>query len=133
MGNEINSDLSNYRLEKAKSDLLASKLLYDNNMFSQSLNRSYYSIFHSVRSLLAYESIDFRKHSAIIAYFNKNYVKKNKIDKIYSKILMGAEKLRNKSDYNDFFIITREDASKQLTNAEEFVKIIEIYINQNYS
>ena len=63
--------------------------------------------------MLAYERIDFKKHSAIISYFNQNYVNTEKIDKKYSKILMGAEKLRNKSDYNDFFIVTREEAENK--------------------
>jgi len=123
--------LSDYRLNKAREDLEASKLLYNNNLFSQSLNRSYYSIFHTVRALIAYESLDFGKHSAIISYFNKNYINTNKLDRKYSKILMGAEKLRNKSDYNDFFIVAREDAYQQLTNAEEFISIIDKYIDKN--
>lgn len=132
MDNQKIQDLSKYRLEKAKEDLEASKLLYDNSLFSQSLNRSYYSIFHGVRALLAYENLDFRKHSAIISYFNKNYISNSKIDKKYSKIIMGAEKLRNKSDYNDFFIVIKEDAHQQLINAEDFIYTIEKYIYETY-
>jgi len=82
--------------------------------------------------MLAYERIDFKKHSAIISYFNQNYVNTEKIDKKYSKILMGAEKLRNKSDYNVFFIVTREEAEKQILNAHDFILKIESYINENY-
>ena len=62
-------ELSEYRLSKAKQDLLAAKLLFDNNHFAQSLNRSYYAIFHAVRSLLAYDKFDSKKHSGIISYF----------------------------------------------------------------
>ena len=132
MDNQEIQDLSKYRLEKSKRDFEASRLLYDNNLFAQSLNRSYYSIFHAVRALLAYESLDFRKHSAIISNFNKNYISNGKIQKKYSKILMGAEKLRNKSDYNDFFIVTKEDSFRQLLDAEDFISEIETYINENY-
>ncbi|WMM24206.1 HEPN domain-containing protein [Tissierella sp. MB52-C2] len=132
MDNKNIRDLSTYRLIKSKEDLEASELLYDNNLFSQSLNRSYYSIFHSVRALLVYERVDFSKHSAIISYFNKNYIRNNKIDKKYSKILMGAEKLRNKSDYNDFFIVTKEDTYQQIINAKDFIDTIQKYIWNNY-
>jgi len=33
-------ELSEYRLSKAKQDLLAANLLFDNNHYAQSLNRS---------------------------------------------------------------------------------------------
>ena len=45
---------------------------------------------------------------------------------------MGAEKLRNKSDYNDFFIVIKEDAHQQLINAEDFIYTIEKYIYETY-
>lgn len=41
---ETRLDLSKYRLEKAKDDLGVSKLNLENKKFSQSINRSYYSI-----------------------------------------------------------------------------------------
>ena len=66
------SDLSKYRMEKAKEDLSAAELLLNNNHFAQSLNRSYYANFHAVRSLLAYDKFDSKTHSGIISYFNKN-------------------------------------------------------------
>ena len=52
------SDLSKYRMEKAKEYLEASELMFKNGKFSQSLNRSYYAIFHAVRVLLAIDRFD---------------------------------------------------------------------------
>ena len=100
MNNNDLFQLSKYRTNKAKEDLRAAEILFENNLFSQSLNRSYYSIFHAVRAVFVHEKFDSRKHSGIISHFNKNYIKKGIFDKEYSKILMGAEKIRNKSDYN---------------------------------
>jgi uncharacterized protein (UPF0332 family) len=40
-------DLSNYRMEKAKDELDTADLMFKNNKFSQSINRSYYAMFHS--------------------------------------------------------------------------------------
>lgn len=125
-------DLAKYRIEKSKNDLEASILMLDNKLYSQSLNRSYYSIFHAVRAVLTFEQFDSKKHSGIIAYFNQNFVATSKFDKQYSKILMGAEKIRNKSDYNDFYIASREDAVSQIENAEKFVSAMENYINENF-
>ena len=130
MDNKNLEDLSRYRMEKSKEDLQASKILFDNKLFSQALNRSYYSIFHAVRALLAYENLDFKKHSALIGHFNREYINGNIFEKKYSKILMGAEKLRNKSDYNDFYIVTREEIEKQILEAEEFIYGIERHIKE---
>ena len=121
-------ELAKYRLEKSKNDFEASKLLLENGLFAQALNRSYYSIFHAVRSILAFEQFDSKKHSGIIAYFNKNFVSTGLFDKTYSKILMGAEIIRNKSDYNDFYIASKDDAEKQLRNAEIFITAINVYV-----
>ena len=51
-------------------------------------------------------------------------------DKSYSKILMGAEIIRNKSDYNDFYIASKDDAEKQLYNAKIFINAMSIYIEE---
>ena len=40
-------DLCTYRLEKAKDDLGTAEENLQKNRFSQSINRSYYAIFHS--------------------------------------------------------------------------------------
>ena len=62
-------DLIQYRLNKAKEDLNSSESMLRNNYFAQSLNRSYYAIFHSARSLLATVDLDSKKHSGIISLF----------------------------------------------------------------
>ncbi|MDQ3019979.1 MAG: hypothetical protein M3R36_05330 [Bacteroidota bacterium] len=33
-------------------------------------------MFHSVRALFLFDKFDSKKHSGIISYFNKNYIKK---------------------------------------------------------
>lgn len=43
----------------------------------------------------------------------------------------GAYRIREKSDYSDFFVASREDAAVQLEHAETFVKAVEEYIRKN--
>jgi len=127
-----NKDLSKHRLQKAKDDLESSQLLFDNNKLSQSINRSYYSIFHAARALLALENFDSKKHTGIIAFFNKHFVKPGKIGKEYSKIIMDAQDFRNDSDYDDFFIISKDETLNQLNDASKFICMIEGFIKDNY-
>ncbi len=120
--------LSNYRLSKSEDDLNASKLLLKNKLYSQSINRSYYSIFHSVRALLAFDRFDSKKHSGIISYFNEHYIKAGLIEKEYSVIMMSAERIRNESDYDDLFTASKEQADLQVRNAEKFLNRIKEFL-----
>lgn len=122
-------DLCNYRIKKAKDDLESSDIMYQNQKFSQSINRSYYSIFHATRALLALDKFDSKKHSGIIAYFIKNYIKTGKFEKQIGQILTSAENIRIQSDYDDFFIASKQQAEEQLEKARKFVDEIETYIN----
>ncbi|MBR1702400.1 MAG: HEPN domain-containing protein [Lachnospiraceae bacterium] len=49
--------------------------------YKSSINRSYYAIFHALRAVTAMDGFDSSKHSGVIAYFNKNYVKEGIFDK----------------------------------------------------
>ncbi len=63
--------LSDYRMDKAKQDMETAKINFDNNKLAQSVNRSYYAIFHALRALIAYDIFDSKRHSSIIGFFNK--------------------------------------------------------------
>ena len=66
-------DLSRYRLEKAKDMLRAALRDMDNKDYASANNRAYYCIFHCMRSVLALDQKDFKKHSAVIAQFMQSY------------------------------------------------------------
>lgn len=117
-------ELAKYRIEKAEAELETAGIMIDNDKYPQSINRSYYAMFHAVRALLALDKFDSRKHSGIIAYFNQNYVKPGNIEVEYSKMLTSAFKIRSDSDYKDFYVVSRTDAEFQFGNAKKFIKRI---------
>lgn len=124
--------LSDYRLEKSKQDLETAKINFEHNMLTQSINRSYYAAFHALRALLAYDCFDSKKHSSILGYFNKNYIANKKIEQEYYRIIASAFDIRTKSDYQDFYIVGKDETKKQLINAEKFINMIENYIDRWY-
>jgi len=111
-----NVDLMKYRLKKANDELELAQHCIDVNKFSKSLNCSYYAIFHSARALLVQrilrtiEKLDFKKHSGVISYFIKNYINKNLLNEELGEIIRTAERERNKSDYQDFYAVSKEEA-----------------------
>lgn len=85
-------------------------------------------MFSAVRAILALDGVDYSKHAGVIAYFQKEYVKTGRFDKLYSKYLSQAFQIRNQADYEDFYIVSQKDAMEQYEKADEFVKIVETYL-----
>lgn len=125
------NELSSYRYSKALEDLKASEVMLKESLYKVSINRSYYAIFHAMRAVTALKEYDSSKHSGIIAYFNQYFVKTGDFDKDSSRIVKSASFLREKSDYEDFYIASIQDAKKQLEDAKVFVSIVESYLKKN--
>lgn len=115
-------DLSQYRKEQAERCIRSAKLLAEDEDYKGSANRSYYAIFHCMRSVLALEGKDFSKHSGVSAYFRKEYIKTGIFDIELSDIIREAFDIRSDSDYDDYYLISKEDVMEQIQNAEIFFK-----------
>ncbi len=116
-------------MERAKELIDDAKQLYKSGSYKSSNNRAYYAIFHTMRAVLALEEVDFKKHSGVIQYFQREYIKTGIFEKAYSDIIISASEIRNASDYDDFFLASKEETKEQIDNAELFCKAIEEYLN----
>lgn len=96
--------------------------------YKAAINRSQYAIFHALRSVTALDGFDSSKHSGVIAYFNKNYVKNKIFEKDISKKIEKAFRLREKADYQDFFVISKAQVEEQIQKAEQVIDMIEPYL-----
>ena len=123
-------DLSDYRFVTGKEALEDAKIMYDNGRYKNALNRAYYAIFHAIRAVNALDSYDSSKHSGVISYFNQHYVKTGIFSKELSKIIREASENREKADYLDFFVASKEQAEKQIARAQLFLDCIDQYLNK---
>lgn len=119
---------SKYRIEKARECLKTADSLYEMEDYLPVLNRSYYAIFHAIRAVLALDGEDRRKHSGVISYFQQNYVKTGIFDKEYSSIIQDAFEVRQESDYEDFYVVSKSDVIVQVEGAKKFVDAVEKYV-----
>ena len=123
-------ELSKYRFETSLENLEDARIMYENGRYKNALNRAYYSIFHAIRSVDALDGFDSSKHSGVIAHFNQNYVKTEILPRELSKIIRTASENREKADYLDFFVASREEAEKQIERAKEFTNTIRVYLQE---
>lgn len=133
MLDQANRSLSLYRLERAKEMLVTAKRDKTAGDYASANNRAYYCIFHAMRAVLALTSEDFKKHSAVISRFSQLYLKTEIIPSEFSKIISAASLIRNRSDYEDFYICSISDTEKLVNDAELFLNVIQSFLEKKYS
>ena len=97
-------------------------------MYKGTINRSYYAIFHAIRAVNVLDGFDASKHSSVIAHFNQYHVHTGDFEKGIYKIIDSAYRIREKCDYSDFFIVSKEDALEQYEKAAKFLESVEKFL-----
>lgn len=121
-------DISIYRIQHAEEDLRAARLSLENGLYRVAVNRSYYSIFHAIRSVNVTDEFDALKYSSVIAHFNQYHVHTGDFVEGTYKIIDSAYRIREKCDYSDFFDVSKEEAEEQIRKAEIFLKEVQNYL-----
>lgn len=126
-------DLCDYRLSQAEDSIRVAKMSYENDFLKDSINRSYYASFYAIKAVLALEKVDFKRHKDVIAYFNKSYVATDRFPRELGRKIGMLKQLREKSDYDDFFIVGTEEAAMQIETAELIIAAVKNFVAQEYS
>lgn len=124
--------LSKTRLDIAKERISFADEILALGDYKTVANRSYYAVFSAMRAVLALDGFDSKKHSGIIAEFRKNYLKTEKLPKRLSPMIEALVEIRQGSDYDDFYIISKEEVYEQLQNAKIFISEVEKYLFTQY-
>ena len=122
-------DLVLYRVQTAKDDLSSARILLRAGEYKGANNRAYYAIFHAINAVHAVNGDAFKRHNDAIANFNKSYVKTEIFPREIGRKISEAEEIRHASDYDDFYIASREETERQIDVADEFLQLVEEYCN----
>ena len=128
---ERHKDLSKHRFQQTQRSLASAKLLINAGDFEGAANRTYYAVFHGMRSILALDEKDFSKHSGVISYFRREYIKTGKFPVEASVIIGEAFNIRSDSDYDDEYDIAEEEIKELAGSVEKLLDWFEEYLN-NY-
>lgn len=124
------TDLAKYKLERAREELDTAELLFENEKLKAANNRAYYSIYYSLTAVLCLEPIAFKRHKDTIGYFNKNYVHTGLFPGEIGRNISKAAKVRHASDYDEFYIASKEEAEKQIQTAKVLAELVDKYISE---
>jgi uncharacterized protein (UPF0332 family) len=120
-------------MEQANETLREAEILLAESAFRGSINRAYYAMFYAVLALLATKRIGTSKHSAIIAAFDREFVKTGVFARDLSRSLHLAFDRRQTHDYGEMIPIDRQITEETLTSAKAFVLQAEAYLHASES
>ena len=98
---EIPKEIVKEELKIAKKRLESAKLLFQNSLFEDSINRAYYSIFYAAKAMLNVLGFDVKTHSGLISEFGLKIVKEKLVPPKYGIILRRTYEMRESSDCAD--------------------------------
>ena len=117
-------------LERAEASFQAAKGLAERGYYDFVASRAYYAAFYAATAVLLCEELEFSKHSGVIAFIHREFVKTGRLDKGHGKNLNWLFELRGIGDYGATVHVTQRDAERAIEVAEEFVNAIEALIDE---
>jgi uncharacterized protein (UPF0332 family) len=115
-------------LNKAKRSLLSSFVMLKHGDYDFAISRAYYAMFYCAEALLFSKDLTFSKHSAVIAFFGKEFVKSGIFSKdIYSHLTDGFTE-RQICDYDAMIMPKAEDAERIINGAKIFIEAACVYL-----
>ena len=124
------NDLAKLRCERAKELLDEADKLLKEGHYKSANNRAYYAAEKAIKATLATIGKDSESHNGVIKTFNKEFIY-NACDSFGHddlKKLQSLERIRSVSDYDDFYIATKEECENQVKKAKEILEKVEIYL-----
>jgi uncharacterized protein (UPF0332 family) len=120
-------ELCQYRLRQADEAIEEARILQAAGRHRGAINRAYYAMFYAIQVLIVQNKVKLSKHSGVISYFDREFVKPGIIDKKFSNWLHRLFDLRQDADYGDMFEPSAEQCLEAVEQANEFVQRIRDY------
>jgi uncharacterized protein (UPF0332 family) len=129
----IERDLISYRIERSKEAIVEAESMATISHWNACTNRLYYSCFYAVLALLAKNKMAAAKHTGIRSLFNLHFVKTKMVPDKFGKLYNNLFIFRQQSDYEDFFVMEKEQVIPWINQSKEFITFIEKLIENNES
>lgn len=112
-------------LNVGKSQLISSRILFDNGQYRDSITLSYYAMYSSALALLLKKDISPKTHDGTLRQLGKEYVKEGLLSRESYRYIYDARSIRNKSSYDYSMNFTEELAEELILNVEKFISEVE--------
>lgn len=130
MDKEYYDALAKVRMDRARELFEEATELLEKGSYKSANNRAFYAMEKSIKALLAVEQIEVTTHNGALKQFNYIFIYKGDGTfgpEDYQKIA-AAEQIRNASDYDDFYIASKDETRQLIENTKCILDKIENYI-----
>ena len=118
------------RMDQAQETLKEAQVLFEQDFWRGTINRSYYAMFYAVLALAASRGVAISKHTHAIAFLDKEFIKTGIFSKELSRALHIGFDERQTTDYGEIWDIDHTEAEQTLSDARLFVKTIAHYLKE---
>lgn len=122
--------LVSVRFERAKDLYYEATELVKMDCYKSANNRSFYAIEKCIKALLATRQMDVETHNGAVSQFNLLFIHQE--NSLFSKAdyqkIAKADRIRNASDYDDFYIVNKEETKELLKFVKYFLERTEKYL-----
>ncbi len=124
LSKEERQQLIEHYVEKAQETVEDIRFFIENEKLVVAVNRIYYGIYYVLSALAVKYQFSTSKHTQLLGWFNKNFVKENKIERKYAKYIQEAFEKRMKADYELFVKFTKADVNDLFGKMKEIISEI---------
>lgn len=122
---EPSEEICSSYLGKADNCLKSAKILFQSNLYENSVSMSYYTMYNSLTALLFKVGIKCENHAGSIILFNKLFERTGLF-----KMISFAKNERIDKQYYVTSALTKESAQDMLTKAEDFSVQVKLIIRK---
>ena len=130
LSDEERSNIIQVRLEDARNVFADAQLLLEHGSLRSAANRVYYAMFYAISALTIFKGRTFSKHTGVISYFQKEFVKTKIFSRDHGRAIQKAFEDRSEADYRDYLKITSEDIQQRIKEADALINAISDYVKR---
>ncbi len=128
---ESQIELARYRLKQAEESIDEAAFLLQGKKSPRSvINRAYYAMFYAVLALLIFEPYASSKHSGVLGYFNRRFVKPGIFPEEMGRVINKAFDLRQRGDYREYEEMSYELVRPFVDQSRIFVQGVKDYLEK---
>ena len=116
--------LAQTRLAQAAETLREAETLTQAALWRGAINRAYYAMFYAIQALAVWRQVSLSKHSGVIAFFDREFIKPGLMAREHSRELHLGFDRRQAADYGEMLDALPEDALQAVAEAHSFVAAV---------
>ena len=120
------------RMQRAEELCDEARDLLQKESFKSANNRAFYAIEKAMKALLASIQLDAETHNGAVKLFNYHFIHQGNgsFSNDDYKRVVRADQIRNASDYDDFYIASKDETKIQVEDAVYLIDKIKKYLDQ---